>query len=72
MLFSQIIGQKTIKERLIRTVHENRIPHAQLFRGREGVGKLALAVAYGQYICCKTELNMMLVVFVLLVLNIQN
>jgi len=55
MLFSQIIGQKTIKERLIRTVHENRIPHAQLFRGREGVGKLALAVAYGQYICCKNR-----------------
>jgi DNA polymerase-3 subunit delta' len=55
MLFSKIIGQKTIKERLIRTVHENRIPHAQLFRGREGVGKLALAVAYGQYICCKNR-----------------
>jgi DNA polymerase-3 subunit delta' len=55
MLFSQIIGQKAIKERLIRSVHEKRIPHAQLFRGREGVGKLALAVAYAQYICCKNR-----------------
>lgn len=57
MLFSQIIGQKAIKGRLIRTVQENRIPHAQLFRGQGGVGKLALAVAYAQYICCanKTE-----------------
>ncbi|MDD4198622.1 MAG: DNA polymerase III subunit delta' [Paludibacter sp.] len=55
MLFSQILGQETIKERLIRTVSEQRIPHAQLFRGPEGVGKLALAIAYAQYICCENK-----------------
>lgn len=55
MLFSQIHGQKAIKERLIRTVQEQRIPHAQLFRGPEGVGKLALAIAYAQYICCENK-----------------
>lgn len=55
MLFSQIIGQEAVKERLIRTVQEKRIPHAQLFRGREGIGKLAVAVAYAQYISCENR-----------------
>ncbi|MBQ5925859.1 MAG: DNA polymerase III subunit delta', partial [Paludibacteraceae bacterium] len=30
-----------------------RIPHAQLYTGAEGVGKLALAIAVAQYICCE-------------------
>ncbi len=55
MLFSDIIGQQDIKKRLIRTVTEQRIPHAQLFRGTEGVGKLGLAIAYAQYICCENR-----------------
>jgi DNA polymerase-3 subunit delta' len=55
MLFSQILGQEAIKKRLIRTVAEQRLPHAQLFRGPEGVGKLALAIAYAQYICCENR-----------------
>jgi len=55
MLFSQIIGQQDIKKRLIRTVTDQRIPHAQLLRGPEGIGKLALAVAYAQYICCENR-----------------
>jgi DNA polymerase-3 subunit delta' len=55
MLFSQIIGQQEIKSRLIRTVTEQRIPHAQLLRGPEGVGKLGLAIAYAQYICCENR-----------------
>jgi DNA polymerase-3 subunit delta' len=55
MLFSEIIGQHEIKRRFIRTVSEQRIPHAQLLRGTEGVGKLALAIAYAQYICCENR-----------------
>lgn len=55
MQFSEIIGQQAIKERFIRTVKEQRIPHAQLLRGPEGVGKLALAIAYAQYICCENR-----------------
>jgi len=55
MLFSEIIGQQEIKKRFIRTVSEQRIPHAQLLRGTEGVGKLALAIAYAQYICCENR-----------------
>jgi len=52
MHFRDIVGQESIKERLIQTVKENRISHAQLFFGPEGVGKLPLAIAYAQYISC--------------------
>ena len=55
MLFSEIIGQQEVKKRFIRTVTEQRIPHAQLLRGPEGVGKLGLAIAYAQYICCENR-----------------
>ena len=55
MQFSEIFGQHNIKKRLIRTVTEQRIPHAQLFHGAEGIGKLALAVAYAQFICCENR-----------------
>lgn len=55
MLFSEIIGQQEVKKRFIRTVAEQRIPHAQLLRGTEGIGKLALAIAYSQYICCENR-----------------
>lgn len=52
MYFHDIIGQKKIKERLIRTVREDRIPHAQLISGAEGTGTLLLAIAYARYISC--------------------
>ena len=55
MLFSEIIGQQEIKKRFIHTVAEQRIPHAQLLRGAEGIGKLPLAIAYAQYICCENR-----------------
>ena len=52
MLFKEIIGHSEIKERLIKSVNENRISHAQLFLGPEGCGNLQLAIAYSQYISC--------------------
>ncbi|MDO9153653.1 MAG: DNA polymerase III subunit delta [Paludibacter sp.] len=55
MQFSEIIGQHDIKTRFVRSVAEQRIPHAQLLRGQEGVGKLALAIAYAQFICCENR-----------------
>ncbi len=55
MQFSQIIGQQDIKNRFIRSVTEQRIPHAQLILGPQGVGKLGLAIAYAQYICCENK-----------------
>lgn len=55
MLFSQIIGQEEVKKKLIQSVKENRVAHAQLFLGPEGSGKLALAIAYAQYINCSNK-----------------
>lgn len=52
MLFSEVIGQQAAKDRLLRSVSEGRISHAQLFLGPEGSGSLALAVAYAQFISC--------------------
>jgi DNA polymerase-3 subunit delta' len=52
MQFKQIVGQGAIKQRLINSVKENRVSHAQLFLGPEGSGSLALAVAYAQYLSC--------------------
>jgi len=51
--FSDIPGQLAIKEKLIRTVSDQRVSHAQLFYGPESSAKLALAIAYAQYINCK-------------------
>lgn len=52
MLFRDIVGHDDIKQRLIKSVNENHIPHAQLFSGIAGLGKLPLALAYAQYIQC--------------------
>ena len=52
MFFRDIPGQQESKQRLIRSVHEERISHAQLFHGPEGCGKLALAVAFARFISC--------------------
>jgi len=53
MLFSDIIGQESLKEQLVQTVRENRISHARMLLGPEGSGCLPLAIAYAQYINCK-------------------
>lgn len=52
MLFRDIIGQEATKQQLRQTVREGRIPHAQLFTGISGIGKLQLALAYAQYLNC--------------------
>lgn len=52
MLFADVIGQSTLKAQLIRMVRTNRLPHALLFCGTAGVGKLPLALALAQYINC--------------------
>ena len=52
MQFRDIIGQETEKNQLRTAVREGRIAHAQLFAGPAGVGKLALAIAYAQYLAC--------------------
>ncbi len=55
MFFKEVTGQEEIKKRLIRSVNENRISHALLFAGPEGTGKLALALAFAQYVSCRNR-----------------
>jgi DNA polymerase-3 subunit delta' len=55
MFFRDVIGQEENKKKLIQTVKDSRISHAQLFSGPEGSGSLALALAYGQYISCENK-----------------
>ena len=55
MRFSEIIGQEVIKKKLIKTVLDHRVSHAQLFFGPEGNEKLALAIAYAQFINCQNR-----------------
>ncbi|MBU2921631.1 DNA polymerase III subunit delta' [Winogradskyella psychrotolerans] len=55
MLFSEVLGQKHIKNHLTTSVDAGRIAHAQLFVGPEGSGTLPMALAYAQYILCSNK-----------------
>ncbi|SDB61791.1 DNA polymerase-3 subunit delta' [Flavobacteriaceae bacterium MAR_2010_188] len=55
MLFSEIVGQKPIKNHLTTSVDNNRVSHAQLFVGPEGSGTLPMAIAYAQYLLCNNK-----------------
>jgi DNA polymerase-3 subunit delta' len=55
MQFKRIAGQEAVKRRLINSVKENRVSHAQLFLGPSGSGSLPLAVAYAQYLSCENR-----------------
>ena len=52
MLFNQIIGQEHIKKHLQKSAENGRVPHAQLFVGKEGCGSLPMAIAYAQFLLC--------------------
>ena len=53
MLFSQVLGQKTVQAQLLRMVQSDRLPHALLLLGPQGVGKRTLALALAQYVLCE-------------------
>lgn len=55
MKFQDVIGQQIVKDRLIHGVLVGRVPHAQLILGVEGVGTLALALAYTQFLFCSNH-----------------
>jgi len=57
MKFKDVLGQENIKNQLIKLVDNNRLSHALLFHGKEGVGKKALALAFAQYIVCNNKSN---------------
>lgn len=52
MFFKDIVGQEHAIALLRKAVTDGRIPHAQLISGGEGMGQLAIAIAYARYLCC--------------------
>lgn len=55
MKFSEIPGHESIKERMRAMVNGDHLPHAILLEGPEGIGKLAMARAFAQYIHCENR-----------------
>lgn len=55
MYFRDIIGLNDVKQHLIDSVLRGFIPHARMFYGPEGVGKLPLAIAYARYLNCENR-----------------
>ncbi len=55
MQFKNIIGQKKVINRLLKSYQENRVAHTQMFLGPEGSGTFALALAFAQYINCEQK-----------------
>lgn len=55
MQFCNVIGQNEVKQRLLSSVKNSRVSHAQLFLGHDGSGALALAIAYSQLLLCKNK-----------------
>ncbi len=53
MQFLKVAGHTRLKQRLVHSAGENKIPHAQLFHGSEGSGSLALALAYATFLSCE-------------------
>ena len=52
MQFKDIIGNYKLKNQLINSVESNRLSHSQLFLGKPGGQKLAITIAFAQYINC--------------------
>lgn len=50
MNFNRVIGQEEAKQRLRQLVDEERIPHALMFTGPTGSGKMALALAFASFL----------------------
>lgn len=55
MRFSEIPGNQVVKQKLIQSVNNGRVSHAQLFLGEDGSACLPLAWAYAQYLCCQNR-----------------
>ncbi|MCD8290518.1 MAG: DNA polymerase III subunit [Prevotella sp.] len=55
MKFDEVIGQEDVKDRLLQMVRNSKLPHAMLFCGPQGSGKMALALAFASYLLCKNR-----------------
>lgn len=57
MKFSEVIGQEEAKHRLLQMVAEERLPHAMMFCGPMGCGKMAMAMAFASYLLGEFDEN---------------
>lgn len=57
MHFDQIPGNESIKRYLTELVETARLPHAMIFTGPMGNAKLALAIAFANYLQCSDKQN---------------
>ncbi|MBR4842763.1 MAG: DNA polymerase III subunit delta' [Bacteroidaceae bacterium] len=55
MYFKDIIGQQEVIERLVKDAQQGTVPHALLFCGPEGTGKLQTAIAFSRYLLCRDK-----------------
>ncbi len=55
MKFEKVTGQIEIKEKLRQSYYNNRLSHSYLFYGIPGTGKLALALAFAQFLSCENK-----------------
>lgn len=53
MRFSEVAGHADLKQQLVQSITEQRVPHAQLFHGSQGSGALVLALAYATFLSCQ-------------------
>ena len=53
MHFSSVIGQDIIKQQLKSLLQSGKMPHALLFAGPEGCGKLPMALAFASALLCE-------------------
>ena len=57
MNWDSLIGQEPLKKQLTELVLQNRLSHALLFLGKEGVGALPLAISFAQYLVCEKAVS---------------
>ncbi len=55
MRFTDIPGLASIKEKLIQSIQNGKMAHAQLLAGKEGALNLPLALAYATYLHCENR-----------------
>jgi DNA polymerase-3 subunit delta' len=54
MIWASVIGQERVKRILLSAMHTDRLPHAYLFYGNDGVGKDAMALEFARVLHCET------------------
>ena len=52
---SEVIGQEEAWARLMQMAREDRLPHAMMLCGPQGAGKMALAMAFANYLLCRNH-----------------